>query len=115
MKMATKKTKYFIIIPLGIGLYILLALTLGPLIMADEFWSQTQMQWWLIGAIVILPMAYLGVYLDRHVFKLTGTLLKTKEKSIADKNPEEFMKCPHCDQSIRIGSEYCSYCSEKIP
>ena len=45
MKMATKKTKYFIIIPLGIGLYILLALTIGPLIMADEFWSQTQMQW----------------------------------------------------------------------
>lgn len=112
--MATKMTKYYIIIPLGIGLFLLLFLTLGPAIMVNEFLSSTFMQWWLISALVILPMAYLGVYLDRKVFKLTGTLAKSKKKSIADKKPDEFMKCPHCGQSIKIGSEFCSYCSEKI-
>ena len=112
--MANKMTKFYIIIPLGILLFFVLFFTLGPLILANEFLSSTFMQWWLITALVILPMAYLGFYLDRKVFKLSGTLAKSKKKSIATKKPDEFMECPHCGQSIRIGSEFCGYCSEKI-
>ena len=111
--MESRYKKYIIIIPLGIVLFFLLGI-IAILVWPDTI--STGWQWWLISAFVILPMWYLGIHLDKKVFKVKGTLLKVKEKgkSLAVKAPDQFMKCPHCGMSVKIGSEYCGYCAEKV-
>jgi len=110
--MQDKTKKYFIICPLGIVLFVILSLVMILIWPdADTFW-----QWWLIGALVIVPMYLVGDYLDKNVFKVKGSLARVKEKgiSLVEKNPEDFMECPHCGMSVRKGAEFCGYCAGKI-
>ncbi|MFX1420323.1 MAG: zinc ribbon domain-containing protein [Promethearchaeota archaeon] len=108
--MEDKYKKYTIICPMGIGLLILLTILLLPLNITGQW------QWWLIMATVILPMYIVGDYLDKRVFKVKGSLAKIKEKgvSLAEKNPNNFIKCPNCGMSVRKEAEFCSYCAQKM-
>lgn len=108
--MEDKNKKYLIICPMGIGLLFLLILILMP------FNITGQWQWWLILATVVLPMYIVGDYLDKKVFKVKGTFAKVKEKgiSLAEKDPNNFTKCPNCGMSVRREAEFCSYCAQKI-
>lgn len=97
---------------MGVGLFFLLAMIIFFIWPdANTFW-----QWWLIGFIVILPMYVVGDYLDKKVFKVKGTFAKVKEKgvSLAEKDPENFIKCLNCGMSVRKEAEFCSYCAQKM-
>ncbi len=108
--MEDKYKKYSIICPMGFLLFILLAIILLPLTLSGGW------QWWFIEAIVIIPMYVVGDYLDKKVFKVKGTFAKVKEKgvSLAEKDPDNFVKCPNCGMSVRKEAEFCSYCAQKI-
>ncbi len=100
--------KYIITIPLGIGLFILailLAIVFG--------WDLEQWMYYLIMGIVIIPMAFLGGYLDKK-FKAEGGLAKAAKAAKVAEVSGDYVPCPNCKQPVKKGLEFCSYCGTKM-
>ncbi len=106
--MGKQHLKYIVTFPVGFGvlvLWLLLAIVLS--------WDLSQWFYYIFVGGVILPMVFLGAYLDRK-FKVPGGMAKAAKAAMAPEISEGYVPCPNCRQPVKKGLEFCSYCGTKM-